>query len=83
MKFELRTAREHYYKESKEDMRIYNTIKDLGFEFEECEDIILCKDKKPIELEVNSLEVLIEFVSKVGDIVLDAKSILIYNDYIE
>jgi len=79
MKFKLRTSGNFY---SPKDIE---PLEALGFKFEDT-SLVDKKTKYKIEdaeVEINSLEQLMEFVSKYGEIVLSNDAIEIYDDYRE
>lgn len=92
MKFQLRTTGSTY-----EDGRYKKQLEKLGFKFKPHDDEYnklyqqLHKSKKQqfymgyseTEIEINTLEDLLQFVRKFGQIVLDEDSIEIYDDYRE
>lgn len=78
MKFNLKTTAYLYKGEEVKELQ------ELGFEFKKSDmkDKFYIKDKL-VEIEVTSLEELISFIKKYGQIILDENSIEIYNDYRE
>lgn len=84
MKFKLRTAGRFYTEENKE---ILGT---LGFKFKEetstftaVEKYCLDDSVQPTQI-INTLEELLEFTVKYGDIIMrEDNTIIIYDDYIE
>ena len=79
MKFELSTTKYQYFGEEKKDLM------ELGFTFRLETSPLFAKDRYVIEekplIELKTLEELMEFVSKWGQVVLTKDSIEIYNDY--
>jgi hypothetical protein len=80
VKFNLLTAGRFYTKEDAEK------LSSLGFEFTLSESCI--KSFPPYKIsgnpsiEFTSLEELINFIDRWGEIVIDGKSIIIYDDYL-
>jgi biotin-(acetyl-CoA carboxylase) ligase len=85
MVFKLTMAGRLY---TKDDAEKY---KELGFEFEEYQvDRFMhtyrnqrLLSKKDVKIEINSIEELIDFMNKWGELVLNQNEIEIYNDYRE
>ena len=82
MKFKLKTSAYSY---SREDAR---ELEPLGFTFKERIDFMtgmkkLVQEKYESEIEINSLEELVNFSKQWGELVLNQDSIEIYNDYRE
>lgn len=80
MKFELSTAGNYYSKEEVKE------LEKLGFEFIKDSNYIsgeIYRIVRNTSIEINSLDELIEFSGKYGELIFDANSIIIYNDYIE
>ena len=80
MKFNLTTAG-HFY--TSEDAK---KLKEFGFKFDdEGYDKRLCKRQifSDVEVEINSLEELIAFSNKWGELIVSDGSIIIYDDYCE
>lgn len=85
MKFKLSTSANLYLKESnKEEIE---KLKSFGFKFHDYRsisgsdtEVIECDEA---QIEINTLEELIEFSREWGTIIVDQDSIEIYNDYRE
>jgi len=82
MKFRLTTTKRFYTKEEKEE------VKELGFEFEveptPFEDVeYYLPSYSGVEIEINSLEELMAFSKKWGELILSNDTIEIYNDFRE
>lgn len=86
MKFELSTTGSHYDSEQQK-----KKLEKLGFLFEEIHENPMYIDKrktwylghKQLEIEINTLEELIEFSNKYGDLIVSENRIEIYDDYRE
>lgn len=80
MKFEVKTAGDHYTAEQA------NKYEELGFTFTpETTGFYhgLFKINGNPEIEINSIEELVEFIKKYDKIIMNSTSIQIYDDYIE
>lgn len=86
MKFEVTTAETHYHVDSDE----VGILKEFGFSFEETppfwendkRNYLRIKDED-VFVEINTLEELLEFTKKYGNIVFGENSIIIYNGWLE
>lgn len=81
MKFQLASEQRHFVKPGEsEEME---KLKSIGFEFIKTEIWYKIKDN-PIEIEINSLEELINISNVTGyELIVDSTTISIYNNYIE
>lgn len=79
MKFDLTTAGNFYTPEKAKK------LEELGFQFDEGYNKHKCKHKlfSDIEIEINSLEGLIAFSNKWGELIISDGNIMIYDDYCE
>jgi hypothetical protein len=81
MKFKVGTASSFYKREDKEK------LEKLGFVFDKSKGFNITEFYKDydqnVEIEIESLEELMEFVNKWGDIVLSEDGITIYDGYLE
>lgn len=84
MRFKLSNSKILYRDVSAETIR---KLENLGFKFNtsEWDNGVMCLmiDESPIEIEINTLEKLIEFSREWGELVIADGRIEIYNDYRE
>jgi len=78
MKFTLLTT--GYFYPNEEDRL---KLQEIGFEFEHSDYSKFKKSNKQPEIEINSLEELISFSNKFGEVIINDGSIEIYDDYRE
>jgi hypothetical protein len=93
MKFKLDLAADSYgdriAMNHDEEVKLVEAYMKLGFKFSISYDklnkrVFWIKDRIVIpEIEINSLEELMEFISEYGELIVDEDKIVIYNDYIE
>ena len=77
MKFSLRTIGSGYSKDEKDKLMA------LGFRFRrEYENLFWIKGYEP-EIELNSLEELVNFTNRYGQVILEGNEITFYDDYAE
>jgi hypothetical protein len=80
MKFEVSAAC-HFYEKGDEQVPL---LKELGFDFESSYNgRELYLKREDVFVDINTLDELMAFINKYGDIVINKDVIIIYNDYIE
>ncbi len=84
MKFNLSNV-EYFFSEKNKEHK--EALESLGFKFEpyqDDEDIYkFTIDYDELNIEINTLEELMELIDKVGNIIINRFSITIYDDYVE
>lgn len=80
MRLELKTVKKIYYP-NRDKEEIEKLIED-GFAFKSVNTFLMLANK-PVFVNITSLDDILYFRKKYGDLILQWESLIIYNDYIE
>ena len=88
MKFKLRSATMSYDSEDLDELIEMEELEEIGFKYELEEDGYGRAEfyevyNPSLEIEINTLEELMEFIKKYGRLIIEKDEIITYNDYIE